>query len=483
MSTPIRPAAAKFQRKSLQRCAVRFGFIGACTAGGNGNQILPCLLQACDDILSRPNQPERPIFRAAGMTDWRRVPFQVAAFATGVRDSYWFVPALLALIGLVAGILLVGIDTRFGAAWLSGSEALHGNRPEGARAMLTTIAGSTITVAGVVFSITLAAVTYAAGQHGSRLLTNFARDKGNQVTLGVFIGTYVYCLVVLRTVRSAGETGRANDYFVPQLSVYVALGLALASIAMLIYFVHHVTQTIHINNVIARIGESLIAEVRANAVAEAVRGSAGPWGAGSLAREAVIARKIGYVQGIDYAALAALAEKHGVVGRVECQPGDFVDCSRTVFSIFTDDPAAIGDPEPWLSAFTIGSRKTDLQDLRFGFDELNEIATRALSPGINDPFTAIACIDWMGAALSEYDRAMVLMPANPPRSRIAAVTRTFEDYLEASLGRLRQHALGDASVAATTVRTLSGVAAASTIAAHRAALLQEQARYVNRQEA
>jgi uncharacterized membrane protein len=120
-----------------------------------------------------------------------------------IRGSNWFVPALLALVGFSAGLLLVYIDASVGDDWMGQVEWFYGSRPAGARSLLSTVAGSTITVAGVVFSITLAAVTYASGQYGPRLLTYFIRDKGNQVTLGVFIGTFLYCLVVLRTIRSA----------------------------------------------------------------------------------------------------------------------------------------------------------------------------------------------------------------------------------------------------------------------------------------
>lgn len=138
-----------------------------------------------------------------------------------VRESYWFLLSLIPGAGVALGLAFVLIDARIGEQWLGRYEWFYGSRPEGARAMLSTIAGSTITVAGVVFSITLAAVTYASGQFGPRLLGNFTRDRGNQATLGVFIGTYLYCLVVLRTIRSAQETGAdtggvVREAFVPQ---------------------------------------------------------------------------------------------------------------------------------------------------------------------------------------------------------------------------------------------------------------------------
>lgn len=125
--------------------------------------------------------------------------------AKEVRTSYWFVPSLLALAGFAAGLGLVWLDAVLGDAWLGRFEWFYGSRPEGARALLSTVAGSTITVAGVVFSVTLAAVTYASGQYGPRLLSTFTSDRGNQVSLGVFIGTFLYCLVVLRTIRSTAR--------------------------------------------------------------------------------------------------------------------------------------------------------------------------------------------------------------------------------------------------------------------------------------
>ncbi|MBW3630212.1 MAG: DUF2254 domain-containing protein, partial [Gemmatimonadetes bacterium] len=164
------------------------------------------------------------------MTLKARVKYTVAH----VRDSYWFIPALFALAGLSGGLGLVSVDGSTGDAWLGRWEWFYGSRPEGARGMLSTIAGSTITVAGVVFSITLAAVTYASGQFGPRLLSNFVRDRGNQATLGVFVGTYLYCLVVLRTIRSAQEASAdsgatVSEAFVPHLAMTVGLLLAVAS--------------------------------------------------------------------------------------------------------------------------------------------------------------------------------------------------------------------------------------------------------------
>ena len=401
--------------------------------------------------------------------------FPAVAALARLRDKYWFLPALAAIAGLLAGIGLVAIDIRLGDEWLGGFEALHRSRPEGARAMLSTIAGSTITVAGVVFSITLAAVTYASGQHGPRLLTNFARDRGNQLTLGVFIGTYVYCLIVLRTIRSAGEDGTALA-FVPQIAVYGALVLALASIAVLIFFFHHVTDTIHINNVVARIGRKLITALRESAddgtgddaidlADRAPEAIAAP----------VAAQRPGYVETVDDAELTNLATEHGLILRVLCCPGDFVLADTPLLHAFVSDRLPESTADALRSAFSVGNRRTDLQDLRFGFDELTEIAIRALSPGINDPFTAIGCLDWLTAALSECEKLVAPGSAAPPdgKRRVQAAPLAFGDFIDVTFGRLRQHAATEARVKTATLAALAILAARSTSHANRALLMAE----------
>lgn len=246
--------------------------------------------------------------------------------------------------------------------------------------------GSTITVAGVVFSITLAAVTYASGQYGPRLLSEFVRDRGNQVTLGVFIGTFLYCLVVLRTIRSAEEAsaesgGAVREAFVPHVAMFGALALAVASIWVLIYFVHHVTDAIHINNVIARIGQGLLADISERDDEQGAAGgddSERPTSKGAP----VPATRTGYVEALDEDALLELATERDAVVTVLAMPGDFVHRGRPVLLV---DPEGCSGMESGGDLFSVSRKRTALQDLRFPIDELVEIAARALSPGVNDP--------------------------------------------------------------------------------------------------
>lgn len=400
-----------------------------------------------------------------------------------VRGSYWFLPTLLAFAGFALGLALVLVDARLGDAWLGQYEWFYGSRPEGARSMLSTIAGSTITVAGVVFSITLAAVTYASGQFGPRLLGNFMRDRGNQASLGVFIGTYLYCLVVLRTIRGAEETsgdtgGVVRDAFVPHLAMFGGLALAITSTAVLIYFVHHVTSGIHINNVIAQVGRDLIAQIRQRSDEH---DSERPTKSASLAGnpKPIIATQNGYIEAIDFDALLKIASRHDIVLRPVRRAGDFVSEGWTLLEVHSAGSIADRMCDECTAVVTVGRQRTAQQDLRFGIDELVEIAARALSPGVNDPFTAIACIDWLGAAVGELDRR------RPPPTQLVDEEGTvriilrpldFEDYLGAAFGQLRSYVAADPNARAHALNTLSDLATHVGHPRHRSLVEAERAR-------
>ncbi len=135
---------------------------------------------------------------------------RLRAHLSAVRSSYWFVPSLRALCGILLGGIMIWVDASLGASWIEGLGWYQQVRTDGAREVLSTIAGSMVTVAGVVFSITIVALSYASSQYGPRVLTNFMDDRGNTVTLGTFIATFLYSLMVLRTIRGGEED------FVPQ---------------------------------------------------------------------------------------------------------------------------------------------------------------------------------------------------------------------------------------------------------------------------
>lgn len=212
-----------------------------------------------------------------------------------LRGSYWFVPGLMTVGAIVFSFVFINLDQRFGAQWMRDWSYLYASKPEGARALLSTIAGSMIGVAGVTFSITIAAVAYASSSFGPRILTSFMRDTGNQVTLGTFIATYVYCLLILRTVRSGDET-----LFVPHLSVLFGVAMALASLAVLIFFIHHIPRSIHVGNVVAEIGREMLRKADSLYPEEGQDPSpSAPAPVESAEGEAVRSEHTGYVQTVD----------------------------------------------------------------------------------------------------------------------------------------------------------------------------------------
>lgn len=385
-------------------------------------------------------------------------------------SSYWFVPTIMALAAVLLAGGMVALDTYVGSAWMDGYVWLYASRPDGARQVLSSVGGSMITVAGTVFSVTIAAVVYASGQYGPRLLTNFMRDRGNQVTLGTFIATFLYCLLVLRTIHSPEESGGYG--FVPNLALLVGVLLALCSIAVLIYFIHHVPSKIHINSVIEDVGDRLLRgiddrfprfvgqspedhEATRDQLPATFRDDAGS-DAGSE-RCLIEAKDTGYIQFIDDEALMRLASKNDLVLRLQYQPGDFVHVGRAL--VEASPPKRCDDDcaDDLRAIFTVGSRRSALQDLRFLIDELVEIAARALSPGVNDPFTAVTCLDWLGAALSDLAGRSLpshLRVDDDGALRVIAHPVTFASLMDRSFGALAQYCATDMIAA---LRYLNGL--------------------------
>lgn len=382
-------------------------------------------------------------------------------FASKLRESYWFVPTIMALAAVLLAGGMIMLDSYEGSTWMDDVSWLHAARPDGARQVLSSIGGSMITVAGTVFSVTIAAVVYASGQYGPRLLSNFMSDRGNKLTLGTFIATFLYSLIVLRTIRSAEESGGYG--FVPDLSLLVGVGLALCSIAMLIFFIHHVPSKIHINSVIEDIGKRLLhaiddhfprfigsgpAEEPAPAtdprIPPAFRADATPEQAAH--RALVDAKVTGYLQVVDDELLMEQASRRDLVLRLQYQPGDFVHVGRTLVEIWPPERCEEDTASKFREAFGVGSRRTATQDLRFLIDELVEIAARALSSGVNDPFTALTCLDWLSAAIGDLSRRSLpshLRLDDEGELRVIAHPVTFEQFMDRSFGALAQYCATD----------------------------------------
>ena len=384
-----------------------------------------------------------------------------------LRASYWFVPSVMAFLAIVLGGVVVWLDAGPAAGVLDGLGWYQKAKPDGAHEVLSTIAGSMITVAGVVFSITIVAIAYAASQYGPRILTNFMSDRGNQVTLGTFIATFVYCLVVLRTIRG-GDEGE----FVPQLAVMIGLLLALCSIAVLIYFIHHVPNSIHINNVVARIGEQLLDSVDKRFPAhlgdppdpdEAARSD---FVEGNLTDRTgateISSASTGYIQAIDDDTLMQTACNRDLVVRLHRRPGDYVLQGQVLISTYPAQALDEDTRRAFRQSFSIGNSRTPTQDLFFLVDELVEITARALSSGVNDPYTAITCLDWLTPATAEISRRRIPSPRRVDKDgvvRVIAPPQSHGEFIDRGFGRMRQYLARDMNAARHALDGLAAVGA------------------------
>lgn len=387
---------------------------------------------------------------------------RLAAWWEGLRTSLWLIPSLMAAVavGLALGLLSVG--DRPAGEHLPLVRWFYSGGPEGARELLSTIAGSMITVAGVTFSVTVVALTLASQQYGPRLLRNFMRDLGNQVVLGTFIATFLYCLLVLRSVR--GQDGG----FVPHLAVTAGLILAIASLGVLIYFIHHVTSSIQASALVAVVGQDL-----EEAIDRLFPSSIGypPMEAESESpalppdfadrAESLSAAESGYLQAVDSECLIQLAEDHDLVMTLEYRPGHFINRGNVIVRAWSSSGLSEPVRTSIVEAFVLGEERTLTQDVEFAVDQLVEIAVRALSPGINDPFTAITCLDRLGAGLSRLaERRMPSRYRHDRRGRlrIVATPVTFAGVTDAAFNAIRQYGRSSAPVTIRMLDTIRRIA-------------------------
>ncbi len=371
-----------------------------------------------------------------------------------LRSSYWFIPSLMSLAAAGLSFLTVHLDTMINAKWVRAAGWIWAGGPEGARNVLATIAGSTITVAGVVFSITIVALTLASSQFGPRLLRNFMNDRFMQVVLGVFVATFLYSLLVLRTIR-----GTDTSSFVPFLSVTCGILFAVSSVGFLIFFIHHVPTSILAENLIGRVAADLqdrIEYLYPDLLDGRPRESKSDIDAqlpSAFPEEAipVVATKSGYVQAIDNDTLIALATRHGIIIRLLRRAGDFVAEKSDLALVWPPEKLSEEECARIQSCFFYGWFRTPVQDIEYAIDQLVEVAIRALSPGINDPFTAISCLEWLGVALIKVGERKIPSACHFDEQSHLRLVSDVTDYAgiaAAALNQIRQY--GRTSMAVTT---------------------------------
>ena len=405
-----------------------------------------------------------------------------------INASYWFFPAVFVTAAFILAFVTTWLDHNGYGSWLRDTGVYQLARPEGASNMLSVIATVMISVAATVFSITIAAVAYASGTYGPRLLNNFMEDRGNQLSLATFLGTFVFALTVLRTVRTGDESavkivadsvtsgaaaGAGEAGFVPQISLLVAYAMMGISVGVLVFFLNHIPASIRINTVLKGIGRRLIRSIKDDFPHAA---------SGQVERQTpdgqpVRAQHTGYIQIIDYEGLNDVAQRHDTILKLAVRPGHFVhpgialaywpfeeeDVGQSEGGGGRPDDAEddkVGDEVR--NCFALGGMRTPAQDLHFLIDELVEIGMRALSPGINDPFTAVTSIHWLGAAIAEMGGRDLTRSfggaENADDDCLILLNDDFAHYLGRSFGAMRSAVSTSTTASIITFNTLAKAA-------------------------
>jgi uncharacterized membrane protein len=391
-----------------------------------------------------------------------------------LRTNLWLVPSIEVLAAGLLAVATVWIDWAAFRGQLSLPSWVVSGTPDAARVILATLAAAIITVVGVVFSIMIVTLTLASTQFGPRMLRNFVRDRGTQFTLGTFVATFVYAITVLVVIGAGGQ----ND-FVPHLSVTVAIGLVLLDLCILIYFIHHVATEIQLPTVIASIAQDLTRAIEAESAdkgevlstkSEDELAVATP-GPGAI----VPAPASGYLQFIRHGLLVSIATELDAVIRLHHRPGHFLVRGYPFATVWPPERAPAVSKRLRRTNIT-GPNRTLTQDVAFAVDQLVEIAIRALSPAVNDTFTALTCVDWLGEGLCRV--AAAWEPQEIYRDahggiRLITVPVSYERLVDRAFHKIRQASRGMPAVMIRQLDALTVIMSETTDDSERAVLVRQ----------
>ncbi len=396
-----------------------------------------------------------------------------------LRGSFWFIPGMIVFGAVGLAIVIVALDANLKMEFVENWPLFFGAGADGARGLLSAVASSMITVAGVVFSITIVALSLTSSQYTSRVLRNFMRDRVNQMVLGVFLGIFAYCLVVLRTIRGGDEGA-----FVPSLAVLGGLLLAFVGIAFLIYFIHHIALSIQAASIIAAVSQETMKAI--DKLFPDRLGSDGGSDTGDLPstdpiREwiPVQSNSTGYLESLDGNALLDFAIDNDSVVRMERGVGEFVIEGTPLVSV--DDSLSLTDEMVGVinSFFVVNRQRSVQQDAAFGIRQIADVALKALSPGINDTTTAVMCVEYLAAILVQLANRDIPSSHRKKDGKLRVIARgaSFESLVAEAFNQIRQNASGNVAVL-TRQAELLGTINAATNDAQRQRCLRRQVELV-----
>ena len=397
-----------------------------------------------------------------------------------LRTTLWVVPSIIVVVSVLLFVATFEVDVAAFHHDLTLPVWIRTGSADAERQVLIAIAAAVITVIGVVFSITILALTLASQQFGPRMMRNFVRDIGNQVTLGVFVGTFVYAVLALVSINSLSSD------FVPHLSTSVAEALLLLDLGVLIYFIHHIAKSIQLPEVIAGIADDLTRSIDAefpDKVGEAQEPSPPPTGKTvpellKLIEDqgaVVPSQKSGYIQYVGYAQLIGIATRTDSFIRLEHRPGHFLATGRPLAMVWPPHAA----PEVALAlsrAHVTGPHRTLVQDPVFAIDQLVEIAIRALSSAVNDTFTALTCIDWLSAGLGQVSGRVLdegVYRDSAGKVRLIEFDPSYARMVNRAFDKIRQSAAGMPAVLIRLIDSLGSIMLDTTTGEQRLVLRRQ----------
>jgi uncharacterized membrane protein len=420
--------------------------------------------------------------QSVGCLDMRqifeRLPVLFQSAMYSLRGGFLIRPLLIALVLGIAGAVFSSVEEAVPRvnAWIPNVLFPSHQDPAVAQVILSSIATSIMTVVSIVFAMLLMTLTLASTQFSPRILVGFVRDRTTQWTLGVFLGTFAYCMASLPAARTLPQP------FAPVATVTGAMVLALLCVGWLIYFINHISQSISVNNIVDRIARET----------ELVIDELMPEPRGSLplpdrnetipvTDSAVISRRSGYIRYIDLKRLLALAQVYRVSVHLERRVGQFVPAGVPLARVARSERVPPEEAHHLANAFDIGPTRTMQQDVEFGIIQIVDIALRAISPAVNDPSTAISCVDQLSRIL------ICWISRRPPPShyygpphvlRLFVPWMSFDGLLDTAFEQIRHYGAADIAVSLRLLRAFSDIANATQHTDIRATLLTRARRVV-----
>jgi len=396
-----------------------------------------------------------------------------------LRGGFLIRPLAIALALGFAGAGFSSLEERFPFIdrWVPVTLFPSNADPQVAQVILAGIAGSMMTVVSIVFAILLMTLTLASMQFSPRIIVSFSKDTVTQWTLGIFLGTFSYCMAALPAAHSQPVP------FEPVATVLGAMVLALMCVGWLLFFIHHISQAISVNHILDRIAretEAVIDELMPwPHHAESVRNTDAP---SPFPEEiAILSRESGYIRFMDTQRLLELARNHRVRIRVLRRVGHFVPAGIPLMMVSKGSRLPEDGSERLLAAFDFGPTRTLQQDVEFGILQIVDIGLRAISPAVNDPSTAISCVD-------QLSRIMIRFASRQPPDeflfdppgvvRVAVGWIQFERILDAAFEQIRMYSKTDVAVSLRLMRALRDIAGSTSDAEYRHILVERGLRTI-----